>query len=290
MSSSEWREVVKLFDVLELQNGKKRPNSNGRFPVFGGNGVLCFCNRYNTDGENIIIGRVGAYCGNINLFRGKCWISDNAILCKVKKGFFSKFVYYALKNRKLNQQHIGSTQPLLTQGIINSIAIEYYDVNEQKAIAKILSALDEKIEINNKINKNLEEMAQAIFKRWFVDFEFPDEDGKPYKSSGGKMVQSELGSIPKGWEVKTLKDTLDFFIGGDWGNDTETDINSQKIYCIRGADFPFLNNGNRSDIPIRYVKSSSYKKRKLTNGDIVLRFQVEQKEGQQGDQFTLIQK
>ena len=90
-----------------------------------------------------------------------------------------------------------------------SIKIPFPPLPEQKAIANILSALDEKIEINNKINKNLEEMAQAIFKRWFVDFEFPNEDGKPFKSSGGEMVQSELGLIPKGWEVKLLKDCID---------------------------------------------------------------------------------
>jgi type I restriction enzyme S subunit len=79
-------------------------------------------------------------------------------------------------------------------------------LNEQKAIAKILSSLDEKIELNNRINKKLEEMAQAIFKHWFIDFEFPNENGEPYKSSGGEMVESELGLIPEGWEVKRIEE------------------------------------------------------------------------------------
>ena len=84
---------------------------------------------------------------------------------------------------------------------------------EQKAIAKILSDLDEKIEINNKINENLEKIAQAIFKQWFVDFEFPNENGEPYKSSGGEMIESELGEIPKGWDIKNLNDIVEIKYG-----------------------------------------------------------------------------
>ena len=82
-------------------------------------------------------------------------------------------------------------------------------LEEQKAIAKILSDLDEKIETNNEINKNLEEMAQAIFKQWFVDFEFPDKEGKAYKSSGGEMLESKLGMIPKGWSIQDLNNIVD---------------------------------------------------------------------------------
>lgn len=79
---------------------------------------------------------------------------------------------------------------------------------EQKRIASILSALDDKIELNNKTNKILEEMAQTIFKEWFINFNFPNEDGKPYKKNGGEMIDSELGKIPKGWKVITLKDII----------------------------------------------------------------------------------
>ncbi|MCS4585906.1 hypothetical protein FZ990_10100 [Clostridium perfringens] len=103
----------------------------------------------------------------------------------------------------------GSVQKCLYLGDINNIKIPLPSLGEQKAIAKILSDLDEKIEINNKINKNLEEMAQAIFKQWFVDFEFPNEEGKPYKSSGGEMVESELGMIPKGWKIKNITELVD---------------------------------------------------------------------------------
>ncbi len=96
------------------------------------------------------------------------------------------------------------TFPQITYSELKSIEILLPPLEEQKAIANILSSLDEKIELNNQMNKTLEEMAQALFKRWFVDFEFPNEEGEPYKSSGGEMVDSELGMIPKGWKVKLL--------------------------------------------------------------------------------------
>jgi len=100
----------------------------------------------------------------------------------------------------------GSVIPHLYQRDFVSMKIPLPKLKEQKKIATILSSLDEKIEINNQINKKLEEMAQAIFKHWFVDFEFPNENGEPYKSSGGEMVESELGLIPKGWKVTKIGD------------------------------------------------------------------------------------
>jgi len=212
MSCNEWREV-KLDEVAEFYNGKKRPDTIGNIPVFGGNGILNYCDSFNTDGENIIIGRVGAYCGNVKYYKGPCWISDNAILVKAKKYIYSKFIYYCLIDKKLNSMQIGSSQPLLTQGILKNITVNLPPLHEQKAIAKILSDLDEKIEINNRINKVLEEIAQTIYKRWFVDFEFPNENGEPYKSSGGEMVESELGPIPKGWEVVELGQFVEIING-----------------------------------------------------------------------------
>lgn len=79
-------------------------------------------------------------------------------------------------------------------------------LDEQNSIAKIFIDLDQKIELNNQMNQTLESIGKAIFKHWFVDFEFPDENGNPYKSSGGEMIDSELGEIPVGWEISDLKD------------------------------------------------------------------------------------
>jgi type I restriction enzyme S subunit len=121
------------------------------------------------------------------------------------------FVYYLMKYKKEEIEQIanGSTFKEISGKVLSEFKIALPPLNEQKAIAKILSDLDEKIEINNRINKVLEEIAQTIFRRWFVDFEFPNENGEPYKSSGGEMVESELGLIPKGWEYINLEDVVE---------------------------------------------------------------------------------
>ena len=106
-----------------------------------------------------------------------------------------------------------STYPSIKPSVIRDLEVDLPPLEEQKAIAHILSTLDDKIEVNNQINKTLENMAQAIFKQWFVDFEFPNEDGEPYKPSGGEMVETELGMIPKGWEVVKLNSVVDICYG-----------------------------------------------------------------------------
>lgn len=100
-----------------------------------------------------------------------------------------------------------STYPALNISDLTNLIIPLPPLKEQEAIANTLSILDDKIENNNKIAENLEAQAQAIFKHWFVDFEFPNEEEKPYKSSGGEMVESEIGMIPKGWDVGKLGDS-----------------------------------------------------------------------------------
>lgn len=116
------------------------------------------------------------------------------------------YVYYSLKQKYDFLRHIsnGGAQQNLNAGLIKDFEIDLPSLESQKVISNILSTLDEKIEVNNQINQTLEAMAQALFKQWFIDFEFPNENGEPYKSSGGEMVESELGLIPKGWEVGTL--------------------------------------------------------------------------------------
>lgn len=127
----------------------------------------------------------------------------------------NNFLYYLLKDKIkiLKRNTHGSVFDTITRKTFDILKVKLPPLKEQKAIAHILSTLDEKIELNNKINKTLEDIAQAIFKHWFVDFEFPNKDGEPYKSSGGEMVESELGMIPKGWEVKSLDQIADFLNG-----------------------------------------------------------------------------
>ncbi len=119
-----------------------------------------------------------------------------------------EFLYYWLlysREKMLSGVH-GSVMGHLTKSSFEKQDISLPPLNEQRNIASILSALDNKIELNNRMNQVLEQMAQAIFKQWFVDFEFPNENGEPYKSSGGEMVDSELGMIPKDWSIKVLSE------------------------------------------------------------------------------------
>lgn len=194
----EWKEVT-ISDIANLKNGKKRPSESGVIPVFGGNGIMDYVNSFNGE-DTIVIGRVGAYCGCVYLSKGKCWVSDNAIAVKAKEDNDNEYLYYLLSSLNLNYHHIGGAQPLMTQDIIGRIEVIVPQTkDDQHRIASILSPLDRKIELNNKINADLEEMAQAIFKNWFVDFE-------PFKD--GKFVDSELGMIPEGWKVVVFDNIL----------------------------------------------------------------------------------
>lgn len=125
------------------------------------------------------------------------------------------FLFYLLKKNVeyLKSMSSGTTFGELSGSTLKNISFSFPPLPEQKRIAEILSSLDDKIEINNKMNKNLEEMAQAIFKQWFVDFEYPDENRNPYKSSGGKMIQSELGEIPEGWSVGKIAELIELSYG-----------------------------------------------------------------------------
>ena len=125
------------------------------------------------------------------------------------------YIFYTLRNllSEINAHSYGTVFQTITIRTFDELLINIPPVNQEKAIAKILSDLDSKIELNEKMNKTLEAIAQAIFKHWFIDFEFPDEEGKPYKSSGGEMVDSELGKVPEGWKVKYFKDIVHLNMG-----------------------------------------------------------------------------
>ena len=120
---------------------------------------------------------------------------------------------------------------------IGRIEIEVPDINEQKKIIDILNPFNDKIELNNQMNQTLEEIASLLYKRWFVDFEFPDDKGNPYKSSGGEMVDSELGMIPKGWEVKELGSFFDVITGKKNANVSEKNGRYRFFTCSRNFTY-----------------------------------------------------
>lgn len=197
----------KLGEILDFFNGKQRPKNLGKYPLYGGNGIIDYVGEYNYD-DNIIIGRVGANCGCVQLCNEKCWVSDNAISAKVKSNFDKQYIFQLLKALNLNTKHVGAAQPLITQNILSELIVRVPSLESQQKIAAVLSALDDKIALNRRMNAKLEQMAKRLYDYWFVQFDFPNADGKPYKSSGGKMEYNEVlkREIPAGWEVIQIKD------------------------------------------------------------------------------------
>lgn len=164
------RKQCTLADVIALGNGKSRPNSEGTNPIYGGNGILGYTSDSNYNGETIIIGRVGAYCGSVYYENKPIWVSDNALAAKPKERNNAKYFYYFLSDLKLNQFAEGSSHPLVTQTLLNSIEVEISDNEiEQRAIASVLSSLDDKIDLLHRQNKTLEAMAETLFRQWFAE-------------------------------------------------------------------------------------------------------------------------
>ncbi|KXS43711.1 MAG: Type I restriction modification DNA specificity domain-containing protein [Methanolobus sp. T82-4] len=166
---------------------------------------------------DILVSRVGSY----GIFS---YINSNEIFCLgqntalISSNINSLYLFYCLKSSivktQIEKTVVGSTQKTLSLKNINNILIPVCGPEKQSIIANFLYSLDSKIELNRQMNTTLEQMAQAIFKHWFIDFEFPDENGQPYRSSGGEMVDSELGEIPVGWEVKQIGNVCKIVGGG----------------------------------------------------------------------------
>ena len=195
--------------------------------------------------NTILIAMYGATVGKLGLL--KIEATTNQAICAMvvnEKITNYLFLFYSLLNNrtKLINLASGAAQQNINQDIIKEFKIPLPPLPEQRAIAKILSDLDSKIELNQQMNKTLEAIGQAIFKHWFVDFEFPNEKGKPYKSSGGEMVYNEeLGKeIPKGWRVEKIGKKLKVELGGTpdrtnlnyWNGDIAW-INSGKVNEFR---------------------------------------------------------
>lgn len=155
-----------LSKYVEFKNGKKRPDSKGSIPVYGGNGILDYTNVSNMN-KGVVIGRVGVYCGSVFLVKDECWVSDNAIKAMCYENMDLSYLYYLLSSLQLNERRIGTSQPLLTQNILNNIEVDVPALDKQKKIASILESLDKKIQLNNEINNNLEQQAQTIFDNMF---------------------------------------------------------------------------------------------------------------------------
>ena len=268
MSFSEWREV-KLGEIINLNYGKglsATKRNPGNIPVYSSAGITGWHDKALIKKNGIVVGRKGTV--------GTVYYSETPFYCIDTAYYLTeddtkedlKYLYYLLNHLPLKKLNTDSAVPGLNRDNAYSQVFSLPPIQEQKSIAHILSTLDDKIEVNNQINKTLEKMAQAIFKQWFVDFEFPNEDGEPYKSSGGEMVETELGMIPKGWEVGTIGNYVKVKSGyafkSAWWD-------SKGIAVIKIKD---INNGtlNLTDCSFVSEKNASSAQEFIINGGEIL--------------------
>ena len=210
----------KLGDILELQRGYDLPLSQqktGNVLVAGSNGIIGSHNEARSNHPCITVGRSGSV-GKVHYYEQPTWAHNTTLFVKDFKGNSPRYLYYFLKNLHLDKMFAkgSSVVPSLDRNVVHSLVVPFpKDIVFQQRIASVLSNLDRKITLNRSINHNLEAMAKQLYDYWFVQFDFPDENGKPYKSSGGKMVWNEKlkREVPELWEAKLVDDIAEVFNG-----------------------------------------------------------------------------
>lgn len=173
---------------------------SGPYPVIGGNGLRGYTDTYNFDGECAVIGRQGAYCGNVQFFSGKGYMTEHAVVAQPNGENNAVYLTYKLDGLKLGRLSGQAAQPGLSVTKIAKLRLLMPPKSYQDEIANILSTFDKLIEVNNKRIKVLEQMAENLYKEWFVRFRFPSHESVPFENG-----------LPKGWTIKSVKETFDIF-------------------------------------------------------------------------------
>ena len=262
MSEVEF-ELRKLGDLIEIYNNKRVPLSAKQreglekiYPYYGAQGIVDYVDDYIFDGKYILIAEDGENLKSNNksictLATGKYWVNNHAHIIEGNDETNTDFLYYKLNSISFAPYITGSAQPKLNKENLLNIELYIPSKEHQDKIAKVLTLLDQKIQTNNQINQELEAMAKTLYDYWFVQFDFPDQNGKPYKSSGGKMVyHPELKrEIPEGWGVETLRDFESKIITGK----TPSKANSDNF----GGEIPFITIGDIRGNTFIYSTSES---------------------------------
>jgi type I restriction enzyme S subunit len=201
---------------------------------FGSSGNL-ESNKYHFRSGDILFGKLRPYFRKVYKpnFDGVC--STDIWVIRAKENNNQGFLFYFFANQdfvdKASKANSGTKMPRADWSYLEKERFVFPSCPEQRAIASVLSAFDDKIELLREQNKTLEAIAQTLFNRWFVEFNFPDENGQPYHNSGGNMIDSELGEIPEGWKVGKIKDFVDIICGK---------TPSKSIHAYFGGDIPFI--------------------------------------------------
>lgn len=235
--------MKKVGSVLELQRGYDLPTRSrvaGEIPIISSSGYSGYHDEFKCDGENVITGRYGTI-GNVYYYNGKCWPLNTSLYVKDFKGNIPKYIYYFLKNTLKLYQVNGndkSAVPGIDRKIIHEMCVPFHeDTDYQKDICSVLNCLDHKITTNSNICSEMEAMAKTIYDYWFVQFDFPDENGKPYRTSGGEMVWNEQlkREIPKGWEIKKISNICEIISGYPFQSSTYSKTGKYRLITIKNV-------------------------------------------------------
>ena len=215
---AEW-ETTSWGDLATLEYGKSLrgyESSEGPYRVYGTNGPIGWCNEPLCFHPSVIIGRKGAYRG-VHYSATPFFVIDTAFYLKPKVEIDTRWAYYELLTHDINGMDSGSAIPSTSREDFYGLPVKVPPLSEQRAIAHVLGTLDDKIELNRRMNQTLEEMARAIFQDWFVDFgptRAKKEGLDPYLPPElwdlfpDQLIDSEVGEIPEGWEVKALEQII----------------------------------------------------------------------------------
>ena len=261
-------EYRKLKTLAKYPTGKLNSNAaveDGEYPFFTCAHDIYRIDQYSYDGEYVLLGGNNA-SGDFPIFyyNGKFDAYQRTYLIQpLSEDTDTKYLYYSigLKLHQMKANASGTATKFLTQPILNNINIEYRDIEEQKRIADILSAYDNLIENNNKRMKLLEQMAESLYKEWFVRFRFPGYEDVEF-------VGSSLGKLPSTFNIVKIGTVIEYYIGGGWGEEELSELFPEEAYVVRGTDFPNVKYGILDSCPLRYHKSSNYNQRAFKVNDI----------------------
>ena len=267
-------EFVSLLKTCEISTGKLDSNAmviGGKYPFFTCAPNPLSINTYSYDDDVILLAGNNAagkfhcqrYCGKFDAYQ-------RTYIIKSKSGFDIDYIYYYLKMNLLafSKRAQGSQTKFLTMKILNDFIIKNINFDNQIKLSSVLKNIDQKIQINNQINQELEAMAKTLYDYWFVQFDFPDQNGNPYKSSGGKMVYNpELKrEIPEGWGVEKLKDKLSVSRGISYKTENIKDNIGTPMINLASIDI----NRNYKSTGLKYFNGEYLKEKIVSGGDLLI--------------------
>lgn len=241
----------KIKDLVNVYNSQRIPlSANQRanlekiYPYYGAQGIVDYVDDFIFDGKYILVAEDGENLRSnkqniCNLVDGRFWVNNHAHILGANNENITEYLYYNFNQIKFEAYITGSAQPKLNKENLLNIETFVHSKSEQQKITQVLSTLDRKIALNQKINTELEKMAKTFYDYWFVQFDFPDKNGNPYKSSGGEMVyHTELKrEIPKGWEIKKLVEIANITMGQSPNSNSYNEEGKGTIFFQGCSDF-----------------------------------------------------